>query len=592
MQMTLLNQELAAKHGIYFEDCDTEPGTEWASFLRKSQDKIQQEPWLTLAFSIDYKEGYPGGWSTGSKSVPAGPGVEAPEDPLLKVMRRLDQGALVKRLREGASKDSCPVEDVEVGGCATEVARGRVGSELPNVKGGGMEALIKVGGKDEVRIEEGGGGSQAVGERGENEMPVVERGGNIGPNEEEGVVGEAGASVLDVQTGSEENSNTSWASVGGIKVTSDIVESVEEGEADRDERQHFWTRNEQESVGDLDDGALALGLTLAPTALVKMQLQSQADQLFARELRRLVHSIPAWLETAVENLNGTSGLKLKYHREAIRSVVFIGELVDAWEGDEASVASCVLELYGVPSSWNVHSLPRPKGPVAHSEALEAALQLYTLILIATTGVWVIGADNRALPAPLVPLVKAVGKPLGKGMSPGFFRPAAEAAVALVELCKGSTSPRGVQRALGVITLLKHAPHLSRHLVKPQKGGKAKAGGGSRLDGGDDKPKGAAEKKGKAIVGTSKTDVGREYTDVRPEKTDLGNVKTDMGDVKTDVSAERMRVEDVETKRAAADEAAYEYLEGALAFEQECQSLGEKLAVTAVWFVFNTPSFEV
>jgi hypothetical protein len=210
--------------------------------------------------------------------------------------------------------------------------------------------------------------------------------------------------------------------------------------------------------------------------------------------------------------------------------------------------------------------------------------LYALILIASKGVWVVGADNRALPAPLIPLVKALRKPLGRGMSPGFFLPAAEAAVALLEFCKRSTSPGGMQRAVGVISLLKYAPQLSQRLVKPPKG---KAGGGSQLDGGDDKPKGPAEKKGKAIVGTLNSDVGRGYTDVSPEK----SVKTDVGNVKMDVGASRMRVENVEGKRAAADEVAYEYLEGALAFEPECRSLGEKLAVTAVWVVFSDPEIQ-
>lgn len=106
--------------------------------------------------------------------------------------------------------------------------------------------------------------------------------------------------------------------------------------------------------------------------------------------------------------------------------------------------------------------------------------------------------------------------------------------------------------------------------------------------GGDKQKGPAGNKEKAIVGTSKSDLGGVYAAVSPGKSDVGDVKTDVGNVKTDVGAARMRVEDVEGKSAAADEAPYEYLEGALACEPECQSLGEKLAVTTVWVVFSDP----
>jgi hypothetical protein len=553
MQMTLLNQELAAKFGIYFEDCDTDPGTEWASFMQKSQEEIQQKPWLALAFSVDYKEGYPGGWSTGSESAPAGPGAAS-------------------RLQEGASKVSCPVEDLEVAGGATEVPRGGDGYEEPIMEGGGMKVLIRVGDGNGVHVEEGSGSSLPFVEGGENEMPIVERGGNIEPIGEEGGVDEAGASVLAFRRGSKTNSIFSLASIGGIEFTAGFGESVGEEEADRDE---------QESVGNPDDEALPPSSSEA-TVLVKTQSESQADQLFASELSRLLRSIVGWSEKAVDYLDGMSQLKLQYHREAIWSVVFNGEVVDAWEGDEAIVASFVLELYGISFPWHIHTAPRFQRPVAHGEALDASVRLYSLVLIATKRVWVVGADNRELPAPLIFLVKALRKPLGRRMSPGFFRPAAEAALALVEFCKGSTSPGGMQRAVGVITLLKYAPQLSRRLVKPQKGSKGKARGGSQLDGGDDKRKGPAKKKPKAIVGTSKSDVGQEYRDVSPEKTDVGNVKTDVG-------AARMRMEDVEGKRAAADEVAYEDLEGA--FEPECQSQSEKLAVTAVCVVFSDPEIQ-
>jgi hypothetical protein len=348
MQMTLLNQELAAEHGIYFEDCDTEPGTEWTSFLRKSQEKIQQEPWLALAFSVDYKEGYPGGWSTGSESVPAGPGAEVPEDPNLKVMRRLDQGALVKRLQEGASIDGYPVE---VAGGAIEVPRDGGGYEEPIGEGGGTKVLIEVGDGDGLHVEKGGESSLPVGEGGESEMLIVERGGNIESDGEEGAVGEAGASVLG------ENSSTSLALVEGIKPTAHFNESVGEEEADRNEKQRFWMFDEQESVGNPEDETLPPSTSKA-AALFKTRSGSQADQLFASELSRLLRSIPGWSEKSVGYRHGTSKLKLKYHREAIWSVDLNGEDVDAGEGDETIVASSVLELYGVSSPWHIHTAPK------------------------------------------------------------------------------------------------------------------------------------------------------------------------------------------------------------------------------------------
>jgi hypothetical protein len=98
--MTLLNQKAAAELDLYFEDSDLEPGSEWATFLQKLREKTQDAPGLTPAFSVGYRADYPGGWATALESVSGSMEDEPAKDPLLRVMRRLDQGALVKRVQE------------------------------------------------------------------------------------------------------------------------------------------------------------------------------------------------------------------------------------------------------------------------------------------------------------------------------------------------------------------------------------------------------------------------------------------------------------------------------------------------------------
>jgi hypothetical protein len=539
--MTLLEQSLAAKHDIYFEDDDTEPGAEWASFLQKVREKTQQVPGVARAFSVGRKEGYPGGWSTDLESVSGGWGNKVPKDPLLTVMRRLDQSALMRELQEREQK--------------------RLGS-----------------------------------------------------------AGETGASSRDRGGPSESN--------GGL--------------ADARGQKRFWKRNGH-SVGSLE--SVTAYPPLAEAAKRK-ECQATADQLFMEGADRMLALLPAGLSLAKVFLQktklGSLGLgrteKRQYapelafreERSATWSVVIDGESFPVWDGDEACIAAAVLDLYRLGPPWQVVA-SHQKGPSASYGALEAALQLFKLLLLSLKGLSVLGTKNQAIPAPLAPMVKALGKALGKSMSPKVFRGAIEAGLVLVTFCKGLKSPEGMEQALTVVSLLKYLPQLSLRLAqtrswddgkasnKPQKSvgaerleltakevGKGKDisksdvgtaisdAGSAKSDLGTAKPDvgtvnsdvGTAE----SDVGTAKSDVGTATSDVGVPKVDVGIVETDVGAAKTEVNGQGklFAQQGEEEKAAAAEEVAYNYLSVSLAQETECQCLGEKLAATSVGLIFMEP----
>jgi hypothetical protein len=601
--MTLLEQSLAAKHDIYFEDGDTAPGAEWASFLQKVREKTEQVPGVARAFSVGRKEGYPGGWFTGLESVSGGWGNKVPEDPLLKVMRRLDQSALMRELQESEQK----------------------------------------------RL-------RSAGETGASS---TERGG---PSESSGGLADAG------------------------------------GKPPRQKR--FWKRNGH-SVGNLE---CVTGYPPLAEAAKRKECQATADQLFMEAADRMLALLPAGLSLAkvfsqktklgrTEKRQYAPELEFREERSAIWSVVIDGESFPVWDGDEACIAAAVLDLYRSGSPWQGVASHR-EGASASYGALEAALQLFELLLLSVKDLSALGTKNRAIPSPLAPLVKALGKPLGKSMSPKVFRGAIEAGLGLVAFCKGLNSPGGIKMALTVVSLLKYLPQLSLRLAqprswddgktsnKPQKSvgaervevatkeegegkdilkldvgitksdvGSAKSDlGNANSDVGTAKPDmgtaksnlstakpdvgtakpdvGTAELdlgtakldvgtanldvgtanldvgtanpdvgtanldvgSAKLVVGAAKSDVGTARSNVGVPKSDVGFVETDVGAAKTEVNGQGklFAQQGEEEKAAAAEEVAYKCLSVSLAQEMECQCLGEKLAATAVGLVFMEP----
>jgi hypothetical protein len=475
--MMLLNQKAAAELDLYFEDSDLEPGSEWATFLQKLQEKTQNPPGLTPAFSVGYRAGYPGGWATALESVSGGVEDEPAKDPLLKVMRRLDQGALVKRLQgEERTRSESVLEEAESSGDPT----------------GGAE------------------------ETGANEV--------------------------------------------GVRGDSKAVH-----------RDRVWKRCKN-SVGDI--GSVNTYPPLGKAARMRQSLAP--DQLYMEAANRMLALLLGGPGTA-ENEGGirqrmkdACEIEFQEERPTMWQVVIDGEEVNVWEGEKASIATAVLDLCGLPPPWRIGD------PATCYRTLEPALRLYHLLVVATKELVVARASNRAVPGPLAPLVKHLGRSTGKCLSPKVFRAAAEAGLALIVFCKGFTSLGGLEQALGVASLLRYSPQLSTRLVRPP-------GKGAQKDasGGESKAAVKGWAKGKAVVGTTTSNSNTANSREGTARIDEESTKRSGGEKVDDGLRE-------EERAAAAEEAAFVLIEGSLVHEAECLRLGGKLALTAAEVVFGEP----
>jgi hypothetical protein len=256
-------------------------------------------------------------------------------------------------------------------------------------------------------------------------------------------------------------------------------------------------------------------------------------------------------------------------RPTMWQVAIDGEEVNVWQGEEAGIATAVLDLYALLPPWQIEE------PAICYRTLEAALRLYHLLVVATMKLVAAGASNWAVPGPLAPLVKHLGRSTGKCLSPKVFRAAAEAGLAIVVLCKGFTSVEGLEQAFGVVSLLRYSPQRSTRLVRPLGSGTGK-GSQKDVSGGELKAAVKDGAKGKAVVGTSTSNPQTATSGGGTDKSDEQSTRMIGGH-------DGLREEE---KAAAAEEAAFVFLGTSLVPEAECLRLGGKLALTAAEVVFG------
>lgn len=576
-QMTLLNQRLGREHDVYFDDCHVEPGAEWAAFFKKLHANAQQEPITAKSSSleVDYQEGLPGGWIGKVESVPDSAAQSATEDPLLKVIRRLDQGAEVRRLQRG----ECGLSKIQIVGGASDmkvVSKATLhgeGFRVLTAGGLGVGSLTNVDEKDEAAL----GVSFAV--DGTKLTEGTETGGQSGEIEEE--------SKLDGRDDKE----------AGFPPPSATAAYLE---------------NEKRSVASMvKPEAVNRFLMLLPGGLPVAGILARQESEAARKDKDASRSQAGKALPLVD---------FHFARE-VRKVAVNGEDLPLWEGDEATLAAAVIEAYGARPMWRVWDPSASKDVGASFPVLEAALELFELLVVGARRIWVLGGNNRVIPGPLVPLVRALGKSLRKSMSPVVFWHAATVGAELIDFCGKIQSIYGIEQVLTVLSGLKYIPALGSRLVKPQPGFAANAGGGRGGTGLEAERKGKepeAEQKGKGPeaerngLGPEAEQKGKGPEEERngkgpeAERTGKGPEAERKGKG-PDADATRKKLHpagpeaggtrvgavprpggDKEPGQVAALTAAYEYLAQCAVHDGECRTLGEKLAAVGAKSIFNDP----